>query len=218
MVKINKGDFVEIEFTGRIADTGEVFDTNIKADAEKAKLDIKDIKPFILSVGNSMLPEGFDKDLVGKEIKKQYSVEVTPEKAFGKRDSKLIRMIPAKLFHEQKINPERGMQLALDGQLVRVLSNSGGRTLVDFNNPLAGKKVIYEYKINRMVTEDKEKIDSLQEFLFRKKFDFEKKENKIIFKIEKQFEPFIKIFAPKFKEILGFEVESEIIDKKKESK
>jgi FKBP-type peptidyl-prolyl cis-trans isomerase 2 len=218
MTQIKKGDFIEIEFTGKIADTGEVFDTNIKADAEKANLEIKNIKPFILSVGNLMLPKGFDEDLIGKETEKPYSIEVNPEKAFGKRDSGLVRMIPTKLFHEQKINPEKGMQLALDGQLVRILSNSGGRTLVDFNNPLAGKKVVYDYKINRIVTEEKEKVDSLQEFLFRKKFEFEKKDNKIVFKLEKQFDPFVKLFAPKFKEILGLEVESEIIEKAKESK
>ncbi|MFA5061126.1 MAG: FKBP-type peptidyl-prolyl cis-trans isomerase [Candidatus Pacearchaeota archaeon] len=218
MAQIKKGDFIEIEFTGRVADTGEVFDTNIKSDAEKAKLDIKNIKPFIMSVGSLMLPEGFDEDLIGKEPEKKYSIELLPEKAFGKRDSKLVRMIPTKLFHEQKINPEKGMQLALDGQIVKVLSNSGGRTLVDFNNPLSGKKVSYEYKINRLVIDEKERVDAIQEFLFRKKFDFEKKDNKIIFKVEKQFDPFVKVFAPKFKEILGLEVESEIIEKKEVKK
>ncbi len=220
-MEIKKGDFIEIEFTGKIADTGEVFDTNIKADAKKAELDIKEFKPFILSVGHKMLPEGFDEDLIEKEEGKNYSVEIFPEKAFGKRDLKLIRMIPTKLFHEQKIEPQRGMRLALDGQIVKILSNSGGRTLADFNNPLAGKKITYDYKINRLVTDEKEKIDAVQEFLFRKKFDFEKKENKIIFKIEKQFEPLIKLFAPKFKEILEKEIEGKIIKKgetKKENK
>ncbi|MDP2946839.1 MAG: peptidylprolyl isomerase [Nanoarchaeota archaeon] len=207
---INKNDFVEIEFTGKIADSGEVFDTNIKEDAKKANPDIKNIKPFVLSVGHLMLPSGFDEDLIGKEAGKNYRVELNPEKAFGIRNSQLVRMIPTKLFHEQKINPERGMQLALDGQLVKVLSSSGGRTLVDFNNPLAGKNVSYEYKINRVVTDEKEKIDSLQEFLFRRKFDFEKKDEKIIFKVEKQFEPFVKLFGPKFEEVIGMKVEVEV--------
>ena len=49
---IKKNDFVEIEFTGSISGTGEVFDTNVKKDAERAGLEIKDIKPFVLSVGH----------------------------------------------------------------------------------------------------------------------------------------------------------------------
>ena len=215
---IKKNDFIEIEFTGKITDTDEIFDTNIKADAKKAELNTKDIKPFILSVGHKMLPNGFDADLEGKEVEKSYTLDLKPEDAFGKRNPQMVRMIPTKHFHEQKIDPQRGMQLSLDGQLVKILSSDRGRTLVDFNNPLAGKPVTYTYKIKKLVTEQKQKIDALQDFLFRKTFDFETKNKTITFKIEKQFEPFIKLFAPKFEEILGLKIESQIIEDKKEDK
>jgi len=213
---IKKNDFVEIEFTGNITNTDEIFDTNIKKDAEKAGLNIKDIKPFILSVGHKMLPSGFDKDLEGKETGKSYTLELKPEDAFGKRNPQMVRMIPTKLFHEQKIEPQRGMQLNLDGQLVKVLSSDRGRTLVDFNNPLAGKNVTYKYKINKLIIDEKEKIDALQEFLFRKKFEFDKKDKTVTFKITKDLEPFVKMFAPKFEEILGLKIESKIIEAKEE--
>ena len=215
---IKKNDFVEVEFTGNITGTDEIFDTNIEADAKKAELHLKNLKPFVLSVGHEMLPKGFDADIEGKEAGKSYTLDLKPEEAFGKRNPQMIRMIPTKHFHEQKIDPQRGMQLALDGQLVKVLSSDRGRTLVDFNNPLAGKPVTYTYKINKMVTDQKEKIDALQDFLFRKVFEFDAKEKTVTFKIEKQFEPFIKIFAPKFEEILGLKIESEIVEKKKEEK
>ena len=215
-MSIKKNDFIEVEFTGNITGTDEIFDTNIKKDAEKANLNTKDIKPFILSVGHKMLPAGFDNDLVGKEAGKKYTVDIKPEDAFGKRNPQMVRMIPTKHFHEQKINPEKGMQLALDGQLVKVLSSDRGRTLVDFNNPLAGKPITYIYKINKIVTAQKEKINAMQDFLFRRTFDFEVKDKTITFKVEKQFEQFIKMFAPKFEEILEMKVEAEIVEPKKE--
>jgi FKBP-type peptidyl-prolyl cis-trans isomerase 2 len=215
---IKKNDFIEIEFTGKIKDTEQIFDTTIKEDAEKANLKIKDIRPFTMSVGNKMLPGGFDQDLEGKEIGQKYTLELTPKQAFGKRDQKLVKMVPTKLFHEQKINPVRGLQLNLDGQVVKVLSNSGGRTLVDFNNPLAGKDIIYEYKILKVVTDDNEKINAMQDFLFRKRFDFKVEDNKIIFKVEKTFEPFIKMMSEKIKELLGKDAEAEIIEPKEEKK
>ncbi len=214
---IKKNDFIEVEFTGGITGTDEVFDTNIKADAEKAGLDVKDIKPFVLSVGHKMLPKGFDEDLEGKEIGKIYSIDIQPENAFGKRNPQMVRMIPTKLFHEQKIDPQRGMQLSLDGQLVRILSSDRGRTLVDFNNPLAGKKVTYKYKIGKIVTDEKEKVDALQEFLFRKKFEFDVKGEIVTFKVEKQMEPFVKMFAPKFEEILGLKVGAEVVEKNRDN-
>ncbi len=212
---LKKGDFVEIEFTGKIKGTNQVFDTTIEADAKKANLKIKDLKPFTLSVGHKMLPNGFDADIERKEVGKQYTIELTPEKAFGKRDPKSVKMIPTKLFHEQKINPVPGLQLNLDGQLTKVLSSSGGRTLVDFNNPLAGKEIIYEYKILREITDKKDKINALQDFLFRKRFKFEEKDKKIVLETNKESEPLVKMLSPKFKEILGKEIEAKVVEGKK---
>ncbi|MCK4649950.1 FKBP-type peptidyl-prolyl cis-trans isomerase [Candidatus Pacearchaeota archaeon] len=212
---INKNDFIEIEFTGKITDTNEIFDTNIKADAKSANFKTEGIKPLILSVGHKMLPKGFDNNLTGKEVGKDYEVNLKSEEAFGKRNPQLVRMIPTKHFHEQKINPVRGMQLNLDGQIVKILSSDRGRTLVDFNNPLAGKPITYTYKINKIITDQKEKINALQDFLFQQIFDYEVKEKTITFKVPKEAEQFIKMFSPKFEEILGLKVESEVVEEKK---
>jgi len=207
---IKEKDFVEIEFTGKIKDSQEIFDSNIQEDIKKAKLDIKEIKPFILSVGQKMLPSGFDQDLIEKEINKEYTLELKPEDTFGKRDKELIKMVPTRLFLEQRINPQRGMQLNLDGQIVKILSNSGGRTLIDFNHPLAGKEVVYNYKINRIVENENEKIDALFDFFFKQKLEYEVKDKKIIFKeLKKELKPYLQIFAPKIKEILDLEINLE---------
>ena len=215
---IKKNDFVEIEFTGKISSTDEIFDTNIESDAKQSNLDIKDIKPFVLSVGHKMLPTGFDNDIIGKEIETKYSLNLKPENAFGTRNSQMVKMIPTKFFHEQKIEPVRGMQLSVEGQVVKILSSDKGRTLVDFNNPLAGKEIIYIYKINKIITDQKEKINAIQEFLFHKIFEFKVGDKIIIFKVEKKVESFVKMFAPKFEEILGLKIETEIIKEEQKAK
>lgn len=212
---IQKNDFIELSFTGKISNTDEIFDTTIEADASAQGFKTEGIKPQILSVGHKMLPKGFDEDLENKEEGKEYTLNLTPEQAFGKRNKDLVRMIPTKHFHEQKIAPERGMQLNLDGQIVKVLSSDKGRTLVDFNNPLAGKPVTYTYKINKKVTDQKEKIIALQDFFFRQIFDYEIKDKKITFKVPKEAEQFIKMFSPKFEEIIDLKVETEVIKEEK---
>lgn len=211
---IQKNDFIEISFTGKIPTTNEIFDTNILEDAKSAGFKTENIKPVTVSVGQKMLPIGFDEDLVGKEPGKTYSVKLSPEKAFGKRNKELVRMIPTKYFHEQQINPERGMQLALDGQLVKVLSSDRGRTLIDFNNPLAGKEVEYSYKINKLVESLEEKIDAMQEFLFKQIFPHEIKDKTLTLTIPKEAEQFVKMFAEKFEEIFGLKLETKIEEKK----
>ncbi len=218
---VKKGDFVEIEFTAKVKG-GDIFDTNIKSEAEKAGLQIKELKPFVLSVGNNMILKGLDEDLEGKEIGKEYTTELTPDKSFGKRNPLLIKMIPLKSFTEQKIVPQRGMQLSLDGNVVKIISVSGGRVLVDFNNPLAGRDVIYNFKINRKVTDEKEQINSLQDFFFRKQFEFtiNKEKKEILFKVPKGFNNFLKLFEEQFQNILGMKLNAVVegenkVDEKK---
>ncbi|MCH7850969.1 MAG: hypothetical protein IH845_04985, partial [Nanoarchaeota archaeon] len=158
---------------------------------------------------------GLDEDLDGKEEGKDYKVDIKPVDAFGARNKDLIRMVPTKLFHAQKINPERGMQLTLDNRLVKILSSSGGRTLVDFNNPLAGKNITYSYKILKKVTDDKIKVEAVQDFLFKKIFDFEISGKTVTFKVKSDEANFIKMFKEKLEKILNMKVE---ISESKDSK
>lgn len=215
MVTVQKNDFVQVEFTGRITDTKEIFDTNVKSEIEKAKLNFE-AKPYIIAVGHNMALKGLDAAIEGKEIGKEYSADFPAEKAFGKRNPSMIKMIPIKSFLEQKIKPEKGMQLALDGTIVKIVSVSGGRVLVDFNNPLAGKKVSYNYKIVKKLEDEKEKIDALQDFFFRKKFDSEVKGKELKLIVPPAYQQFVEMMAKPFQDILGLKVKTEplALDKK----
>ncbi len=215
METLKKNDFVEIEFTGKA--NNEIFDTTNKEEAKKIGLET-DVKPWIISIGNQMLVKGFDDSLEGKEIGKEYSIKLEPEKAFGKRNPSLIRTVPIKIFHEKQMNPIPGMTIQLDNYIAKILSVSGGRVIVDFNNPLAGKEIEYNFKILRKIDDDKEKVNALQEFFFKQKFDFEIKDKKVIFK-KSEIKPFIEVFKQKFKEITGLDFEVEIAkEEKKENK
>jgi len=200
MTKTKKNDFIEIEYIGYA--NGEIFDTNIK---EKAKEfgDIE-VKPLVVCIGQEMVVKGFDKQLEDKEVKKQYRIEINPEEGFGKRNPSLIKTIPMSAFRQQNLNPAPGMMLNLDGMIAKILSVSGGRVITDFNNPLSGKDIEYEFTIKKVITDDNEKINSLQDFFFKKRFKFKLQEKKIIF--EQEAEPFVKILGKKLGEIIGKEI------------
>jgi len=207
--KIKSKDFVEIDFVGKA--NNETFDTNIKEEAEKISPKME-IRPLIICVGQGMLVKGFDKEIEGKEIGKKYTIKLSPEESFGKRNSSLVRIVPARFFKEKQVTPYPGMMLNVDGMVAKIISVSGGRVTTDFNNPLAGKEIEYSFTIKRKITDEKEKVDSLQEFFFKQKFNFKIENNKVIF--SKEAAPFIKILGPKFKEILGKEIEFEKEEKK----
>jgi len=207
-----KGDFVELEFTGKNLGNNEIFDTNVPEEAKKLNPKAEP-KPLQICIGQGMVVKGFDEALEGKEIGRKHKIQLSPEKAFGKRQSELVRLMPMKIFLAQKIRPEPGMTLALDDNLVRIVSVSGGRVLVDFNNPLAGKDVEYEFTIKKILADIKEKTSALQKFLFGQEFEFEVDEakKKIIFKDSKLMNV-LNVFKDKFKEMLGYE--PEILQKK----
>ena len=203
-MSMQKGDFIEIEFTGRIKNGG-IFDSNIKEDLEKANLKV-DAKPFIFCLGKEMFLKGIDDFLAGKEIGK-YEIELTPEKAFGNRNPKLVQIISIKIFREHKVPPVPGELFRFDNSVGKILSVSGGRVVVDFNNPLAGKILVYKIKIIREIKDINEKVKALNEFLFKKDFKFELEDKKIIIHVEKPMAKFVEIFKEKFKDVLGLEME-----------
>ena len=207
MEKTQKKDFIELEFIGRTKD-GEIFDTNISEEAKKIGLEIEN-KPFIVCVGQKMVIEGLDSALDNKEINKKYLIELQPKEAFGERNPSLIKLMPIKIFKEKQMNVYLGLTLSFDNTIAKVISVSGGRVLVDFNNPVAGKIIVYEFTIKRKVENVNEKINAIIDYFLRNKFEFEIKNDgnkKIIIKCEKVFEPLIQILNSQFKDILGMEM------------
>ena len=212
--KTKKNDFVEIEYTGYANDN--LFDSNKEEDLKKLDPKAKPKKTVVV-IGQGMIVKGFDKELEGKEIGKEYKISFGPEDGFGERKKELVRTIPLKVFTEKNIQPNPGMVLNMDNALAKIISVSGGRVVVDFNTPLAGKNIKYEFKIIKKVKDEKEKCDAVFENLFRIIPKYEIKEKDVVVKDEKGFEGFVNAFKDKFKELIGKELGFEEV-KKKEKK
>jgi len=157
---VKVGDFVEIDYTGKVVDSGEVFDSTYEDEVKRINPEAK-FGPIIIVLGKKHLIKGLDVELDGKEVGKSYSFSVSPELGFGKKDPKLITLVNTKKFHENKINPVVGLALNVDGVMGVVKSVTGSRTLIDFNHPLASKDLFYDVKILRKVTDDVEKVKTV---------------------------------------------------------
>ncbi|MBW3019866.1 peptidylprolyl isomerase [Candidatus Woesearchaeota archaeon] len=153
--------FVELEYTGKIKD-GEVFDTTIEKVAKENNIfgNKAEYKPITICIGEGHIIKGLDKELEGKKAGK-YTFEIPAEDGFGKRDAKLIQLIPTQKIKQNNIRPFPGLQLNIDGTIATIKSVSGGRCMVDFNHPLAGKDLIYEVEVLKDVEDDVEKVKAL---------------------------------------------------------
>ncbi|MGD2072554.1 MAG: peptidylprolyl isomerase [Candidatus Thorarchaeota archaeon] len=207
--KLKKNDFIEIQYTGKVKD-GDVFDTNIADEAKKINLEIKD-RPLIICLGQGMILPAIDEFLIGKNADAEYTLELPSEKAFGKRKRELIKTMPISVFNQAKAKPQAGMIFAFDNMLGKITTVSGGRVIVDFNNPLAGKDVTYNLKVKRILKDEKEKIKSLMRTFFRKEFTFRVEQKKLILRVDEKLKKFVEMFKSKFKEILDLELSVENI-------
>ncbi len=163
-----KKDFIELEYTGKLVD-GLVFDTTSQAVAKEHGLENIRMKygPVKICIGEGQVLPGLDEQLEGKELGKEYEVKLTPEKAFGKRDIKNMKIVPMSTFKEHKTQPYPGLQIDVDGERGIVTRVASGRVIVNFNHPLAGREVIYDFKIIRKITDVKEQISSYLDPILR---------------------------------------------------
>ena len=171
MAVIKKHDFVEIEYTGRLKEDNTIFDTTQEKVARENDVydEHANYEPSIICIGESNILKALDEQMIGKETGGEYSFELSAEQAFGRKDAKLLQLIPTSKFRQQNIQPAPGLRLNIDGMFGIVKTVSGGRCYVDFNHPLAGKDLVYDVKINRIVEDDKEKLNSLLKLHFHVK-------------------------------------------------
>jgi FKBP-type peptidyl-prolyl cis-trans isomerase 2 len=206
---IKKHDFVEIEYTGRLKETKDVFDTTDEKTAKEGKIfsDKGNYTPVIICIGEHQILKGIDEFLEGKEPGK-YTLELPSVKAFGAKDPKLVTMIPTSKFAEQDIKPVPGLRLNIDNYVGIVKTVSGGRTVVDFNHPLAGHDVEYDLKVNKVVTDKKVQVEALLRILLGVKVPVEVKEKKAVIAFPQELpEQLRKELAKKINELTSIEAD-----------
>ncbi len=168
---IKKLDFIELEYTGSTKDDDVIFDTTDEKTARDNDLHNPDMRygPLVICVGEGQVIKGLDDQLAGKEVGREYTIEVRPEDAFGRKDAKNFHLVSTSKFRKQNISPVPGMQVTVDDMVGTVKTVTGGRTLIDFNHPLASKDIVYKVKIGSLVTDDEKKAKSFLSLMFGEK-------------------------------------------------
>ena len=162
---INKGDFVRLNFTGKVQENDEIFDTTFEDVAKEANLfnENKEYKPIPIIVGGNHLLPAIEEAIVGLEEGDSKTIEIDSENAFGPRNRQLIQLIPMREFKKQGMTPVPGMIITSEGNNGKILTVNGGRVKVDFNHELAGKDLIFDVDVVEIIDNDEDKIKSMIE-------------------------------------------------------
>jgi FKBP-type peptidyl-prolyl cis-trans isomerase SlyD len=162
-VAITKGSLILIDYTAKVKDSDEIFETTIEENAKKSNLYDPSIKyePRLVSIGEGWVLKGLDEFLSTAKIGDNLNVDIPPDKAFGLRDPNKVRMIPQRKFGDKADEIKAGDVVDIDDRRGFVRFIGSGRVQVDFNHRLAGKALSYNVNILKILKTDEEKTSSL---------------------------------------------------------
>ncbi|WP_254862885.1 FKBP-type peptidyl-prolyl cis-trans isomerase [Halovivax gelatinilyticus] len=143
---LQAGDFIEISYTARTVEDGQLVDTTDQdvADEEGIETD-REFNPRTIILGEGHIFEAVEEDAYGGAVGDTGTVTVPAEDAFGTYDPDAVETVSAEKIDEDDRYP--GAQIQIDGKNGYLETIIGGRARVDFNHPLAGEDVEYEYEI-----------------------------------------------------------------------
>ena len=175
---VNKGDFIMVDMTGSSVETGEVFDTSSEetAQAEGLYEEGRSYGSRLVIVGDGYVLRGLDEKLPGTAFDEEVEIEIDPQDAFGERNPDDLETVPYRVLRSKGINPYVGAELEIDGRSAIVRSVGAGRVQVDYNHPLAGRKIVYKLKVVEHITDGK---DIMRALLGRRFLGIETKEFKL---------------------------------------
>ena len=175
-----KGTLVLVDYTAKVKDSNEIFETTREADAKSNSIHDANVKyqPRLISVGESWVLKGLDDALSKYKIGDKLSIEVPPEKGFGVRDPGKVRMIPLRKLGEDAEKVTVGDTIEIDERTGIVRFIGSGRVQVDFNHRFAGKTIVYDLNVIKSLDTDQDKVLGL----LKRRFPIE--ESKIKFEIK----------------------------------
>jgi FKBP-type peptidyl-prolyl cis-trans isomerase SlyD len=157
---LQAGDFIEIGYTARTVDGGQLVDTTDPEVADEEGVgDQGTFEPRVIVLGEGHLFEAVEEEIIGGTVGDTGSVVIPAAEAFGEYDESEVRTVSANKIPDDSRRP--GAQVQIDGEQGYLETIIGGRARVDFNHPLAGEAVEYDYEILGEVTDQLERAQGL---------------------------------------------------------
>ncbi|MCI4362748.1 MAG: hypothetical protein L3K13_00340 [Thermoplasmata archaeon] len=180
---VEAGELVRLDFE-IWSDTGgtkELVETTREEVATTANWKAPDgfkFGPRAHAIGGDYFPTGIEAAVASAKVGEEFTREFPPGEAFGERDPKLIELFS---MHEIERLPEMrrddahldiGTVLTIRGRRGRVVSLTAARVRVDFNPPLAGRKIEGKFRIVEPITSPAEQAHAILEIVYGRGGEF----------------------------------------------
>ena len=134
---ITNGMTVTVNYTGKLKQTGEVFDTTDGSE------------PLSFRMGVDNVVSGFQKAILGRQIGDRFTVDIPREEAYGDYMDEKIKSIP-KGYMPGEVEPDQILiARGASGDEARVLVKEVNEefVVIDGNHPLAGLDLVFDIEV-----------------------------------------------------------------------
>ncbi len=165
---MQEGDVVRFDYVLRVQGEDKPLETSMEEAAKEYGIHHqKQYQPLTITMGRQQILPALEKQLQEKaKVGETQKFALTAAEAYGDRDPSRIQNVPMAQFRKEKVQPQVGMELNLQGQRGVITRVAGGRVRVDMNHELAGKDLEYEITIRDVISDPQEKLEAVMGMLF----------------------------------------------------
>ena len=165
---MEEGTIVKIDYDLFNAENDSLIETTREETAKENDIhkEGQEYSPMTIVVGSGQLIEGFEESLLEAKANKDIELEIPPEKAYGERKSEDVETYGMEKMMRFVRDPESlaiGSSVEINGRTGILKYVAAGRARVDYNHPLAGQTLKYNYKIVEVIKGKKEKVNAILE-------------------------------------------------------
>jgi peptidylprolyl isomerase len=157
---VGEKSLVYIDYVAKTKEDNKIFDVTMEdvAKSEGLYKESGRYEPMLVAIGWNWLLAALEEELIGMKTGEKKTIEVPPEKGAGPKDPNLIKTIAKVKLDKHGVKAIKGEEVNFgreQGVIIQVL----GRTVrVDFNNPLAGKTLVFDVTVREIISTPEEKL------------------------------------------------------------
>ncbi|CAI8155622.1 MAG: FKBP-type peptidyl-prolyl cis-trans isomerase SlyD [Methanobacteriota archaeon] len=165
---MEEGTIIHVEYDLYNADSGDLIETTREEVAKEHDIhqENRTYTPLVCVVGSGQLIPGFEESLLSAKADTDISLEIAAADAYGEKNSEMIDTMSIDKLLRYVRDPKSlyiGGPVTIDGRTGTLSYLAAGRARIDYNHPMAGRTLKYDYKIVKVITDKKEKVAALLE-------------------------------------------------------
>ena len=163
---MDNGTIVHVDYDLFNAETEKLIETTREDVAKEHDMhdENRTYSPMVTVVGDGRLIPGFEAHLAEAETETAYTLAIEATAAYGARDARLVETIGQNVLMRSVRDPEMlaiGAPVEIGGRTGVLQFLSAGRARIDYNHPLAGVTLRYNYRVTKVVEDRAEKVETL---------------------------------------------------------